>query len=63
MISTPPAATSKYIQSLLWGFSGLHPIQAQAIGPVLENRDLIIQSATGSDKTETVLAPGEKSGP
>jgi len=38
-------------------FPGLHPIQEQAIRPVLDNRDLIIQSATGSGKTEAVLAP------
>ncbi|MEA3240910.1 MAG: DEAD/DEAH box helicase, partial [Pseudomonadota bacterium] len=38
-------------------FSGLYPIQEQAIRPILANRDLIIQSATGSGKTEAVLAP------
>ncbi|HDZ76140.1 MAG TPA: DEAD/DEAH box helicase, partial [Desulfobacteraceae bacterium] len=38
-------------------FAGLHRIQQQAIEPVLANRDLIIQSATGSGKTEAVLAP------
>ena len=38
-------------------FPALHPIQEQAIRPVLDNRDLIIQSATGSGKTEAVLAP------
>lgn len=38
-------------------FTGLYPIQQQAISPVLVNSDLIIQSATGSGKTEAVLAP------
>ena len=38
-------------------FQQLHPIQQQAIEPVLEQKDLIIQSATGSGKTEAVLAP------
>ena len=38
-------------------FAGLYPIQERAISPVLESRDLIIQSATGSGKTEAVLAP------
>ncbi len=38
-------------------FAGLHRIQQQAIEPVLANRDLILQSATGSGKTEAVLAP------
>ncbi|HIQ37512.1 MAG TPA: DEAD/DEAH box helicase, partial [Desulfocapsa sulfexigens] len=36
---------------------GLHRIQQQAIEPILSGRDLIIQSATGSGKTEAVLAP------
>jgi superfamily II DNA/RNA helicase len=38
-------------------FPCLHPIQEQAIRPILKSRDLIIQSATGSGKTEAVLAP------
>ncbi|MCI5163321.1 MAG: DEAD/DEAH box helicase, partial [Candidatus Electrothrix sp. AX5] len=38
-------------------FQQLHPIQQQAIEPVLAQKDLIIQSATGSGKTEAVLAP------
>jgi len=38
-------------------FPGLHPVQEQAIRPILEGKDLIIQSATGSGKTEAVLAP------
>ncbi len=38
-------------------FPGLYPIQEQAIRPVLDHLDLIIQSATGSGKTEAVLAP------
>jgi Lhr-like helicase len=38
-------------------FHQLHPIQQQAIEPVLAHKDLILQSATGSGKTEAVLAP------
>ncbi len=38
-------------------FQQLHPIQQQAIEPVLAQKDLILQSATGSGKTEAVLAP------
>ncbi|MCD6292563.1 MAG: DEAD/DEAH box helicase, partial [Deltaproteobacteria bacterium] len=38
-------------------FSGLHPLQQQAIDPILDDCDLIMQSATGSGKTEAVLAP------
>ena len=38
-------------------FSGLYPVQQQAISPVLAEKDLMIQSATNSGKTEAVLAP------
>ncbi|MFH1075326.1 MAG: DEAD/DEAH box helicase, partial [Pseudomonadota bacterium] len=38
-------------------FPRLHAIQEQAISPILEGNDLIIQSATGSGKTEAALAP------
>ena len=39
------------------GFVHLHPVQRQAIAPILAGRDLVLQSATGSGKTEAVLAP------
>ncbi len=38
-------------------FAGLRPVQIQAIDPILEGRDLIVQAATGSGKSEAVLAP------
>lgn len=38
-------------------FPCLRPIQKQTIAPLLEGKDLILQSATGSGKTEAVLAP------
>ncbi|MCI5159471.1 MAG: DEAD/DEAH box helicase, partial [Candidatus Electrothrix sp. AUS1_2] len=38
-------------------FRQLHPIQQQSIEPILAHNDLILQSATGSGKTEAVLAP------
>ncbi|RUM41996.1 MAG: Lhr-like helicase, partial [Desulfocapsa sp.] len=38
-------------------FTTLHRIQQQAIQPVLAGNDLILQSATGSGKTEAILAP------
>ena len=38
-------------------FPYLYPIQKRAIEPLLEGKDLIVQSATGSGKTEAVLAP------
>jgi len=38
-------------------FPGLHTVQKQAIAPILAGRDLVIQAATGSGKSEAVLAP------
>jgi superfamily II DNA/RNA helicase len=38
-------------------FPGLRPVQIKAIAPILEGRDLIVQAATGSGKSEAVLAP------
>ncbi len=38
-------------------FPHLYPFQKQSIEPILQGRDLILQSATGSGKTEAVLAP------
>ena len=38
-------------------FAGLRPIQIEAIAPILWGRDLIVQAATGSGKSEAVLAP------
>ncbi|MCI5197586.1 MAG: DEAD/DEAH box helicase, partial [Candidatus Electrothrix sp. AW5] len=38
-------------------FRQLHPIQQQAVEPILAHKDLILQSATGSGKPEAVLAP------
>jgi superfamily II DNA/RNA helicase/predicted RecB family nuclease len=38
-------------------FPSLYSIQKQAISPILKGRDLVLQCATGSGKTEAVLAP------
>ena len=38
-------------------FPSLFPFQLQVIEPILKGRDLILQSGTGSGKTEAVLAP------
>ena len=38
-------------------FPYLYPFQKQSIEPLLQGKDLILQSATGSGKTEAVLAP------
>jgi len=38
-------------------FVELRPLQREAIAPLLEGRDAIVQAPTGSGKTEAVLAP------
>ncbi len=38
-------------------FTVLRPFQREVIAPILQGRDLILQAATGSGKTEAVLAP------
>ncbi|RLB90973.1 MAG: Lhr-like helicase, partial [Deltaproteobacteria bacterium] len=38
-------------------FPSLHSAQEQAIAPILSGRDLVLQAATGSGKSEAVLAP------
>ena len=38
-------------------FTYLYPVQQQIIAPLLQGKDLVLQSATGSGKTEAVLAP------
>ncbi|WP_020588434.1 DEAD/DEAH box helicase [Desulfobacter curvatus] len=38
-------------------FAGLRPVQLEAISPILKGRDLVVQAATGSGKSEAVLAP------
>ena len=39
------------------GWPGLMPVQARAIPPMLDGRDLIVQSKTGSGKTGAFLLP------
>lgn len=39
------------------GFPGLHRVQQDAITSILQGRDLVLQAATGSGKSEAVLAP------
>jgi hypothetical protein len=38
-------------------FPALRPFQIEVITPLLQGHDLILQAATGSGKTEAVLAP------
>ncbi|WP_300462353.1 DEAD/DEAH box helicase [Desulfobacula sp.] len=39
------------------GFAGLHNAQRSAVAPILQGHDVILQAATGSGKSEAVLAP------
>lgn len=63
MFSSPFDSTSPLLQlpntyrAFYGSFPHLYPIQKQAILPLLQGKDLILQSATGSGKTEAVLAP------
>jgi superfamily II DNA/RNA helicase len=56
-IDSPLVLLPNVFRAVYGSFDTLHVIQKQAIKPVLENQDLIIQTATGSGKTEAVLAP------
>ncbi|WP_457552783.1 DEAD/DEAH box helicase [Desulfobacula sp.] len=38
-------------------FESLHNVQKKAVVPILSGRDLVLQAATGSGKSEAVLAP------
>lgn len=58
MEMTPPLLQLPNTFRAFYGrFVQLHPIQKEAISPILAGRDLVLQSATGSGKTEAVLAP------
>ncbi|NOY70554.1 MAG: DEAD/DEAH box helicase [Deltaproteobacteria bacterium] len=54
---TPLLLLPNSYRTFYGAFPSLHSIQEQAIRPVLDGKDLIVQSATGSGKTEAVLAP------
>ena len=56
--STSPLLQLPNVYRAFYGsFAHLYPFQKQAIEPILQGCDLILQSATGSGKTEAVLAP------
>ena len=57
MTSSPLLSLPNTYRAFYGSFPYLYPIQKQAIAPLLEGRDLVLQSATGSGKTEAVLAP------
>ena len=54
-ITDLPPRLQQGVEALGW--PGLMPVQAQAIPYILENRDLIVQSRTGSGKTGAFLLP------
>jgi replicative superfamily II helicase len=60
---TPHVTTSPLLQlphtyrAFYGAFAGLRPFQHEVILPILQGHDLIVQAATGSGKTEAVLAP------
>ena len=54
-ISDLPERLQQGVEALGW--PGLMPVQAQAIPYILEGRDLIVQSRTGSGKTGAFLLP------
>jgi superfamily II DNA/RNA helicase len=56
-IDSPLFLLPNTFRAFYGAFPCLYSIQERAIRPVLDSRDLIIQSATGSGKTEAVLAP------
>ena len=54
---TPLLKLPNTFRAFYGAFAGLHKVQSQAIDPILNGEDLIIQSATGTGKSEAVLAP------
>ena len=62
MLSSPPPPSPLLqiphtYRAFYGAFSHLYPIQQKAIEPILDGKDVVLQSATGSGKTEAVLAP------
>ena len=58
MSDSPLLKLPNTFRTFYGSFLKLHPAQKQAIDPILNGRDLVLQAATGSGKTEAVLAPG-----
>ncbi len=55
---TPPLLQLPNTYRAFYGaFTALRPFQREVIQPILQGQDLILQAATGSGKTEAVLAP------
>jgi ATP-dependent helicase Lhr and Lhr-like helicase len=47
----------RYLVAEVLRFSGLHPVQAMTIDPILEGRDLIVVAPTAGGKTEAAFFP------
>jgi replicative superfamily II helicase len=57
-VSTSPLLQLPNTYRAFYGaFGALRPFQQQTIAPILNGQDVILQAATGSGKTEAVLAP------
>ena len=48
---------SNTFRAFYGAFVTLHSVQREAVVPILSGRDLVLQAATGSGKSEAVLAP------
>jgi superfamily II DNA/RNA helicase len=58
IVSTSPLFQLPNTYRAFYGaFAALHSFQREVIAPILNGQDLILQAATGSGKTEAVLAP------
>jgi superfamily II DNA/RNA helicase len=57
-VTTSPLRQLPHTYRAFYGaFAGMHAFQREVILPILQGHDLIVQAATGSGKTEAVLAP------
>ncbi len=57
MPDSPLLQLSNTFRAFYGAFHKLHSIQKEAIPPILKGHDIILQSATGSGKSQAVLAP------
>ncbi|MEE9148889.1 MAG: DEAD/DEAH box helicase, partial [Candidatus Tectomicrobia bacterium] len=57
MTDSPLVQLPNTYRAFYGAFAVLWPFQREVIGPILQGQDLILQAATGSGKTEAVLAP------
>jgi superfamily II DNA/RNA helicase len=57
VITSPLLQLPNTYRALYGRFATLRPFQLEVMAPLLHGQDLILQAATGSGKTEAVLAP------